>query len=259
MLKIKFVVLAMLPLMLSACGGGGSSSSNDSNSNSNNSNSNEVKAELFPNGEAKLFRYSVDIDYEQEKLDFDKSEWNIEKGILLEKTKNPIFYNHYVTETNGLYVPETEQSYRADRGIRDSFIHSMTSTTWVTSPYNQAGFNDLKFTQKVKEIDLQGVRIVGQFAPALISMYEFEVNNGGSPDMGAVSSQLVKISDKFPKGQSAYRHKHLALINFSSSLNRILLLKFWMPKSYRTGLIKYLMLAILSKQYQMSRYGEKLK
>jgi len=200
MLKIKFVVLAMLPLMLSACGGGGSSSSNDSNSNSNNSNSNEVKAELFPNGEAKLFRYSVDIDYEQEKLDFDKSEWNIEKGILLEKTKNPIFYNHYVTETNGLYVPETEQSYRADRGIRDSFIHSMTSTTWVTSPYNQAGFNDLKFTQKMKEIDLQGVRIVDQFAPALISMYEFEVNNGGSPDMGAVSSQLVKLSDKFPKG-----------------------------------------------------------
>lgn len=203
MLKIKFVVLAMLPLMLSACGGGGSSSSStgSNSSSNNNSNSNEVKAELFSNGDAKLFSYSIDIDYDQEKLNFDKSELTIQKAILLEKTKNPIFYNHYVTQKDGLYVPETEQSYDANRGIRDSFIHSMTPTTWVTSPYNQAGFKDLKFTRKVQEIDLQGLRVVDQFAPALISMYEFEVNNGGgSPALDAVSSQLVKLTDQFPKG-----------------------------------------------------------
>ncbi|OBY73379.1 hypothetical protein [Acinetobacter gyllenbergii] len=202
MLKNKFIVLAILPFMLSACGGG-SSSNNGSNSNSNNSstNPNEVKPELFSNGEAKLFSYSINIDYDQESLDSDKSEWKIQNGILLEKTKAPIFYNHYITEENGLYIPETEQTYNADRGIRDSFIHSMTPTTWVTSPYNQAGFKDLKYTQKVKEIDLQGLRIVDQFAPALISMYEFEVNNElGTPDLDAISDQLVKTLDRFPKG-----------------------------------------------------------
>ncbi|MCH7355085.1 hypothetical protein MMP61_05765 [Acinetobacter sp. NIPH 1958] len=203
MLKNKFLALSIISVMLSACGGGdGSSSSGNSTSSGNNSssNSNEVKAELFPNGEAKLFSYTIDIDYGQDSLDSDKSEWNIQKGILLEKTKNPIFYNHYVTQKDGLYIPETEQTYNAVQGIRDSFIHSMSSTTWVTSPYNQAGFKDLKLTQKVKEIDLQGLRIVDQFAPALISMHEFEVKNGGSPNLGAIPSQLVNMVDTFPRG-----------------------------------------------------------
>ncbi|EFF83840.1 hypothetical protein HMP0015_0707, partial [Acinetobacter haemolyticus ATCC 19194] len=58
MLRNKFVVLAMLPLMLSACGGGSSSSSS--------TNTNENRAEVFSNGESKLFTYEVDLDFEQE-------------------------------------------------------------------------------------------------------------------------------------------------------------------------------------------------
>ncbi|WP_436873197.1 hypothetical protein [Acinetobacter haemolyticus] len=200
MLKNEFVVLAMLPFMLSACGGGSSSSSS--------TNTNENRAEVFSNGESKLFTYEVDLDFEQESIGFDKSEWSIQKGILHEKTKKPIFYAHYVTEKDGLYIPETEQTYNADRGIRDSFIHSMSSTKWVTTPYNKAGYKNLKFTKTLQEIDLQGLRVVDQFVPALLSMYEFEVSNGLEiSDLNTLSSQLVNTSDTFPKGAKCIQTK----------------------------------------------------
>ncbi|MCU4388067.1 hypothetical protein KTH40_10695 [Acinetobacter haemolyticus] len=127
-----------------------------------------------------------------------------------EKTENPIYPSYYVTEKDGLYIPETEQTYDADRGIRDSFIHSMNSTKWVTTPYNEAGYKDLKFTRTLQEIDLQGLRVVDQFVPALISMYEFEISNGlQTPDLNTLSSQLVNTSDIFLKGAKCIQIKKI--------------------------------------------------
>ncbi len=228
MLKNKFVVLAMLPFMLSACGGGSSSSSS--------TNTNENRAEVFSNGESKLFTYGVDLDFEQESIGFDKSEWSIQKGILHEKTKKPIFYAHYVTEKDGLYIPETEQTYNADRGIRDSFIHSMSSTKWVTTPYNKAGYKNLKFTKTLQEIDLQGLRVVDQFVPALLSMYEFEVSNGLEiSDLNTLSSQLVNTSDTFPKGAKCIQTKTITSNEVFLNLNQIIGMKFLMLEPYKIG------------------------
>lgn len=190
--KALLLTLSFVPFVLAACGGGDSS-------NNTNSKPNNTQSDTFANGESKLFEY--DVNFEEEVMDVNKSEWSIKSDILHEKTENPIFYSYYVTEKDGLYIPETEQTYNPDRGIRDSFIHSMTPTEWVMTPYNQTGLKDLKFTSIVKEVDLQGQRIADQLSPSFASMYEFNVANELKDiNPNALSSKLGSAQDKFGKG-----------------------------------------------------------
>lgn len=197
MLKNKFMILAILPFMLSACGGGGGNS--DSKQETNNSSGVQNNSQVFFDNEKTL--YSYEIDDSEDSQYFDKNEISIKDGILYEKSKTPVFSPFYLTKDGGLYEPETEQTYNANLGIRESFISSVTPTKWVTIPYNKAGLKDLQFTRNFKVIDLEGVQITEQLAPTAVILNDLWITKGLTPfNQDSFVVKLGANKDTFTKG-----------------------------------------------------------
>lgn len=198
MLKIKSsIAILTLSLFIAACGGGGGNS--DSKQEINNSSGGQNTSQVFFDSEKTLYAYEVDDSGDSQY--FDKNEISIKDGILYEKSKKPVFSPFYLTKEGGLYEPETEQTYNANLGIKESFIFSVTPTKWVTIPYNKAGLRDLKFTRNFKVIDLEGTQIAEQLAPAAVILNDLWLTKGLTPfNQNSFVVKLGGNRDTFAKG-----------------------------------------------------------
>ncbi|WHA52464.1 hypothetical protein OH685_04335 [Acinetobacter pittii] len=209
MLKTKSsIAILTLPLFIAACGGGGGNS--DSKQEINNSSGGQNTSQVFFDSEKTLYAYEVDDSGDSQY--FDKNEISIKDGILYEKSKKPVFSPFYLTKEGGLYEPETEQTYNANLGIKESFIFSVTPTKWVTIPYNKAGLRDLKFTRNFKVIDLEGTQIAEQLAPAAVILNDLWLTKGLTPfNQNSFVVKLGGNKDTFAKGSKCIQTQSVSV------------------------------------------------
>ncbi|AZN67497.1 hypothetical protein DX910_03490 [Acinetobacter haemolyticus] len=185
MLKNKFVVLAMLPFMLSACGGGGGSSSNNSSTGSNGAQDSTANGTryYFMDHEVSLYEdddISVEIG---DTLSFGAFE------IFNKQVKDPASnqpLNNYLLTEKKLYLP-------TDIATKVMNIRSMTDWT-----YDVIG--DVKEDWKLERVDLTNKNMFDTVLPnyRTLGFDEFALGN-------AEIFLNVHGNKVFPAGSACYR------------------------------------------------------
>lgn len=185
-----------LVFTLTACGGGGSDSTDSSVS---------AKPKLFE-GEATLYRYA--FDREENDLDFSltKREVSLDNGVISTRYLNeaPQFEPFYLTK-DGLYESETQQSYNASTGVRQSFAKSITDTKWIVSPYNKAGLKDFESTIKYEVVSLKSKSIAKVVEPYGSAIAELNQYNEQDYDYSYLPIRVFINKDTFSANAKCLR------------------------------------------------------
>lgn len=177
MLKIKFVVLAMLPLMLSACGGGGDSSGN--NSSTGGSTTTPIQDKV-----------TVDL-------------YNVDQETLLAKKYS---YVDNAIKGTTYYTPLSENEFllTADQLFTDTWVYSDTKAINALKFY----FSDAPKTgyyHTYKKIDLSGENVFDRFYPGYKVMFD---KFGVPPQLeGIKAAQAYNRTTPlyFPQGSLCYQ------------------------------------------------------
>ncbi|EEH69728.1 hypothetical protein L313_0901 [Acinetobacter haemolyticus CIP 64.3 = MTCC 9819] len=185
MLKNKFVVLAMLPFMLSACGGGGGDSS------SNNKSGGDGTQDLTSNGTRYYFMDHEISIYEDDDISIEVGD-SLSFGafeIFNKQVKDPESnqpLNSYLLTEKKLYLP-------TDIATKVMNIHSMTDWT-----YNVIG--DVKEDWKLERVDLTNKNMFDTVLPnyRTLGFDEFALGN-------AEIFLNVHGNKVFPAGSACYR------------------------------------------------------
>ncbi|ENW22716.1 hypothetical protein [Acinetobacter haemolyticus] len=184
MLKNKFVVLAMLPFMLSACGGGGGSGNNSStgNNGAQDSTANGTRY-YFMDHEISIYE-DDDISIEVgDSLSFGAFEI-FNKQVKDPESNRPL--NSYLLTEKKLYLP-------TDIATKVMNIHSMTDWT-----YNVIG--DVKEDWKLERVDLTNKNMFDTVLPSYRTLGFDEFALGNAEIFLNVHGNKV-----FPAGSACYR------------------------------------------------------
>jgi len=181
MLKIKFVVLAMLPLMLSACGGGGSGGSNDDKSTNTNE-STETKDSIADGTRYYFMDYNVDAEDELNTAYFQI--FNKKSTIA---SSNQTLDEYLLTEKK-LYFP-------TDKAVNTMNINAMTD--WRLDI-----IGDVKEDWKLQKVDLFGKNMFDTVLPGYREI-GFTVTDNSTAN-GRIFLNTYG-QNKFPQGSSCYR------------------------------------------------------
>ncbi|MDQ9036066.1 hypothetical protein RFH07_05445 [Acinetobacter seifertii] len=178
MLKNKFVILAILPMMLSACGGGGSSDNNSVNNDQS-----SASQDSTANGSRYYF-----MDYNANETD----ELNISYFEIFNKkstdgSSNQALGEYLLTEKK-LYLP-------TDRAINVMNINSLTDWTLDL-------VGDVKEDWKLQRVNLSGQNMFDAVLPGYRSV-GFPVNDASTTN-GRIFLNTYG-QNKFPEGSSCYR------------------------------------------------------
>jgi hypothetical protein len=186
-----------LALALTACGGGGSDSTDTNVS---------VKPQLFE-GETTLYRYGFDRKENEPDFSLNKREIVLDDGILHTryKTEAPRFELFYLLTQDGLYEPETQQSYNASKGVRQSFTKSITDSKWVVTPYNKAGLKDLENTIKYEVVHLKSKSIAKVVEPYGAAVAEINHYNEQDYDYSYLPIRVFINKDTFSANAKCLR------------------------------------------------------
>ncbi len=178
MLKNKFMILAILPMMLSACGGGGSSDNNSVNNDQS-----SASQDSTANGSRYYF-----MDYNANETD----ELNISYFEIFNKkstdgSSNQALGEYLLTEKK-LYLP-------TDRAINVMNINSLTDWTLDL-------IGDVKEDWKLQRVNLSGQNMFDAVLPGYRAV-GFPVNDASTTN-GRIFLNTYG-QNKFPEGSSCYR------------------------------------------------------
>ncbi|HCQ61556.1 MAG TPA: hypothetical protein DIU50_08095 [Acinetobacter nosocomialis] len=178
MLKNKFVILAILPMMLSACGGGGSSDNNSVNNDQS-----SASQDSTANGSRYYF-----MDYNANETDaLNISYFEIFNKKSTDESSNQALGEYLLTEKK-LYLP-------TDRAINVMNINSLTDWTLDL-------IGDVKEDWKLQRVNLSGQNMFDAVLPGYRAV-GFPVNNE-TTTYGRIFLNTYG-QNKFPEGSSCYR------------------------------------------------------
>jgi len=194
MLKNKFMILAILPFMLSACGGGGSSDNNSANNTTVESN------DSIKNGSRYYeVNYQV-IGENNDSLSISYYEIN-NKRIYGVDSNQPL--NRYIVTQNHLYTPQ-------DRFT--SIIDVKSMDEWTLNV-----IDNIKTDWKLEKVNLAGKNIFDTVLPGF-RKYGFDTSN---PYFTARKFLSSYGQDAFPTGSTCYRLSSIKnnqeFINFNTN------------------------------------------
>ncbi|OCZ54187.1 hypothetical protein [Acinetobacter seifertii] len=178
MLKNKFMILAILPLMLSACGGGGSSDNNSANNNQSGTSQDSIA-----NGTRYYF-----MDYNANETDaLNISYFEIFNKKSTDGSSNQALGEYLLTEKK-LYLP-------TDRAINVMNINSLTDWTLDL-------IGDVQEDWKLQRVNLSGQNMFDAVLPGYRAV-GFPVNDASTTN-GRIFLNTYG-QNKFPEGSSCYR------------------------------------------------------
>ncbi|MEB3795831.1 MULTISPECIES: hypothetical protein [Acinetobacter] len=178
MLKNKFVILAILPMMLSACGGGGSSDNNSVNNDQS-----SASQDSTVNGSRYYF-----MDYNANETDaLNISYFEIFNKKSTDGSSNQPLGEYLLTEKK-LYLP-------TDRAINVMNINSLTDWTLDL-------IGDVKEDWKLQRVNLSGQNMFDAVLPGYRAV-GFPVNDASTTN-GRIFLNTYG-QNKFPEGSSCYR------------------------------------------------------
>lgn len=178
MLKNKFIVLAILPLMLSACGGGGSGDNNSANNNQSGASQDSIA-----NGTRYYF-----MDYNAE----EKDELNIAYFEIFNKKSTDGSANQALGE---YLLTEKKLYFPTDKAINVMNINSLTD--WRLDI-----IGDVKEDWKFQRVDLSGQNMFDTVLPGYRAV-GFPVSDESTTN-GRIFLNTYG-QNKFPQGSSCYR------------------------------------------------------
>ncbi|KKC43139.1 hypothetical protein UC75_14545 [Acinetobacter sp. V2] len=179
MLKNKFMILAILPFMLSACGGGGSSDNNSANNNQSGTSQDSI---------ANGTRYYFMDYYSDGKTDeLDKAYFEIFNKKSTDGSSNQALGEYLLTEKK-LYFP-------IDKAINVMNFNSMTDWRFDV-------IGDVKEDWKFQKVDLSDKNMFDTVLPGYRAL-GFPVSDDSTTN-GRIFLNTYGQS-KFPQGSSCYR------------------------------------------------------
>lgn len=180
-----------LAFTLTACGGG-----------SDGDKAVSAKPTLF-DGEAKVYMYELDSmdDQDREKLSLTRKN----DLLYLNSTRLSDNYSSYYLTDKALYQPETSKTVDISKGIRDSVVKSINGSTWVLTPYNQAGATDLEYTYQFKTVDLSGQAIAPVVAPTIAGLAVYSEITQADYAQVPLPARILLNKESFPQGSKCLR------------------------------------------------------